>query len=104
MARSFSHNHTLRTQREEGIGRRPDQEWIGIDFRSRDVLDQVWLEQDGFAAQVQPEQAQTIRDLFLQGSRVGVRLKDRHPRPRPAAVTYATGCSQSLDAKDSRAG
>jgi hypothetical protein len=31
------------------------QERIGIDFRSGDVLDQIWLEQDAFAAQVHAE-------------------------------------------------
>jgi hypothetical protein len=33
----------------------PDQERIGVDFRSGDVLDQIWLEQDGFPAELQPE-------------------------------------------------
>jgi hypothetical protein len=39
----------------------------------------IWLEQDSFVAQVQAEQADAVCDLLLQGSRVGVRVKDRHP-------------------------
>jgi len=49
MARSFTSNHGLRTEREESVGRGADQERIGVDFRSGDVLDQIWLEQDAFA-------------------------------------------------------
>ena len=79
IARSFRHHHGLRAEREESAGRSADEERIGVDFRSRDVLDQIGLEQDGFAAQLEPEQTQTVPDPILKGPRVGVRVKDRHP-------------------------
>jgi hypothetical protein len=104
VARSFRNNHGFRPEREENVGRGADQERVGVDFRSGDVLDQIGLEQDGFAAQLQPEQSQAVLDLLLQGSRVGVGVKDRHSGLRPAAVTYTTGCSHSLDAENSCAG
>jgi hypothetical protein len=40
MARSFRNNHGLGTEREESVGRGTDQERIGVDFRSGDVLEQ----------------------------------------------------------------
>jgi hypothetical protein len=48
MARSFRNNHGLGTEREESVGRGTDQERIGVDLSSGDVLDQIWLEQDSF--------------------------------------------------------
>jgi hypothetical protein len=49
VARSFRNNRGLRAEREKSTGRRADQERIGVDFRSGDVLDQIGLEHDGFA-------------------------------------------------------
>ena len=51
---SFRNNDGLRAEREESAGRHIDQERISVDFRSGDVLDQIGLEHDGFAARLQP--------------------------------------------------
>ena len=66
-ARVFRHNHGRRAGREESAGRGPDQESIGIEFRSRDVLDGIVLEQDGFAAQLEPKQTQLLRESVPPG-------------------------------------
>src|SRR5471030_7117 len=104
VARPFADEDGFRSEGEECARRGSHEPRVRVDLRARDVLHQIRLQQYSLAAKIQIEQTEAFNQRAVQRGGVGILMKDRDPRPRPAAIRHQAARKHSPYSQGARRG
>lgn len=96
MSWSFADGHGGRVESEKGFGRGADELRVGVYRPTRNVFDDVGLQQNRFAAHVQIEEAESLVDEFVEFVRVLISMQDCDTRPLRTEVPRIRACCNRM--------